>query len=68
VISSDAKDCIGIAVIALAVMFITFIAVHGCITEAIHREAVSAGVAEHYIDADQNKAFRWKTNHVLEVK
>jgi hypothetical protein len=37
----------------------------GCIKEDhIYGQAIYAGVAEHYIDELQNKAFRWKTNRV----
>jgi hypothetical protein len=39
----------------------------GCRAKFIHNEAISAGVAEHYIDADQNKAFRWKTNQTFGI-
>lgn len=28
-----------------------------------HKEAVTVGVAEWYLDANADKAFRWKTNH-----
>jgi hypothetical protein len=66
--SEDTKEYIGLAVIAIGLMFLTFIVTQQSVTDSIRLEAISAGVAEHYIDADQNKAFRWKTNHVLESK
>jgi hypothetical protein len=61
-------EIVVIVVIGVVSMFIASLATNSFITEAIRRDAINAGVAEHYIDADQNKAFRWKTNHVLEAK
>lgn len=53
-----------ILVTAVCAFILGAILCGGCCIRAIHEEAVEAGVAEFYIDAGHDKAFRWKTNGI----
>lgn len=61
-------ESIGNCILAFVFGGVILFCVGGCVGGCVGRneqreEAISAGVAEWYLDANADKAFRWKTNH-----
>jgi hypothetical protein len=50
-----------VAIVGMIIMFVFGFGLGGCAGTQVEQEnAIKAGVAEYYIDADNDKAFRYK--------
>lgn len=58
----DDKDIAFWMSVCLLAVAGTFLITGGCAIRHVRDQAVSAGVAEYYINAEHDKDFRWKTN------